>query len=682
MELYCGDAANKDHIVYDPTKGADIEISPFDQTEKVRAFNRDWTLVTHPIAGTLQPANPNALRNIEWTGAGTTLVLPLLFWLLLRSRENQAKTAEDLRKKTEDLKKNTEALKETLENLESVVALAGASETRWKALFSNHAVVTLVVDPDSGEIIDANERAASYYGYAVSELVSKHVSDILDASSDEILPYLMRARSGENGPFRFQGRLASGEIRSVEISTKLVEISGKEEIVSIIEDTTEREQGEKRLYDMATHDALTGLPNRGLARDRLEAACTHIDRHGGFAALLFVDLDHFKEVNDSDGHGVGDLLLKEVAARMLATVRSEDTVARLGGDEFLIILPDIADASHAAAVAEKMIESLSETFLIEGREIHIGASIGIATYPKDAKDADALLKYGDIAMYQVKGSGRNGFQFFSPEMHEASVEGRKYANALRHAIERKEFSLNYQRIVDPKTEKVLGMEALLRWNNEELGNVSPAKFIPIAEDTGVIVEMGKWVVGEVCRQIAEWKLGGLEPPRIAINLSGRQFRKESLVDDIIETLRKTGTDPKYVGLEITESMMMENVEESIAMLKRLSDFGLEISIDDFGTGYSSLSYLKRFPVSKLKIDRSFVKGIAENSEDYVLVQSIIALARGLGLAVVAEGVENPEQLEALRGLGCDQIQGYYYGKPGTAAETAKRLKAVMEKVPA
>ncbi|MDQ1343559.1 MAG: hypothetical protein QG650_278 [Patescibacteria group bacterium] len=531
----------------------------------------------------------------------------------------------------------------------------------------------LVVDPNTGRIIDANDCAASYYGYAITKMTSMRVSDILEASPDDIRSALELARMEKRDHFEFRGRLASGETRDVEVSTSKIEIAGEEKLISIIQDVTERNLAVEKIFDMATHDALTGLPNRSLAADRLRKACLHADRSGSSAALLFIDLDHFKAVNDSIGHDVGDLLLKEVAYRMKAVVRSEDTVARQGGDEFLIVLPDLHDAAYAGNVAEKIVLVLSEPFELRGHEVHIGASIGIATYPKDAPDAESLMKFGDIAMYQVKNSGRHGYRFFSSEMHETSLERQIMANALHHAVEKGELSVEFQSIVDTSGTNMLGMEALLRWKNPELGSVSPAKFIPIAEDTGLILPIGEWVIREVCRKIAEWQEAGIDPPRISINLSGRQFRTKTLAEDIIGILYETRTDPRYIGLEITESMLVENVEETAATLSRLDDFGFEISIDDFGTGYSSLSYLKRFPVKKLKIDRSFVTDIASSSDDLAIARSTVALAHSLGMQVVAEGVENETQFEVLRSIGCDFVQGYLFGKPASYAETTKRI---------
>ena len=310
-------------------------------------------------------------------------------------------------------------------------------------------------------------------------------------------------------------------------------------------------------------------------------------------------------------------------------VRSGDTVARQGGDEFLIVLQGLSDPSQASVVAEKLIAALAAPFEVFGHELHIGASIGMASYPKDSRNPDTILKYADTAMYRVKNSGRNSYRFFSQDMHDSSVEHQTIANALHGALERQETSVVYQPLVNVKSGKTIGMEALLRWNHPKLGAVSPVKFVPIAEDSGLIVPIGEWVIREVCAKIAQWKSAGIDVPRIAINLSARQFRLKTLVEDVSRVLAETGTDPRRIGLEITESMLVEDVEEAVKTLEKLSDLGFEVSIDDFGTGYSSLNYLKRFPVKKLKIDRSFVNDIVTDPDDVVIVKSIIDLAHNL-----------------------------------------------------
>lgn len=562
------------------------------------------------------------------------------------------------------------------------------SEKRYRALFKDSKVPMLLVDPVSGNVLDANDNALKYYGYASEAIRSMNITQINDASYETVQERLSLVRHGLLERFETNHRTASGEVRLVEVSASPIDLGGTDGILQIVNDITDRRTAIEKIMEMATHDELTGLPNRNLLMDRLNQAFANADRSGHSVALMFIDLDQFKSVNDSIGHDVGDLLLKEVACRMSGVVRAQDTVARQGGDEFLVILPDLPNPSLASIVAEKLIAAISQPFEIQGHSLHVGASVGIAAYPRDAKDSGTLLKYADTAMYGVKTAGRNSYRFFSPDMHESSVEHQVIAGALHYALERQEMSVAYQPLVNVKSGKTIGMEALLRWNNPKLGSVSPMKFIPIAEDSGLIVPIGEWVIRDACRTIAEWKSKGIEVPRIAINLSARQFRLKTLVEDISRILKETGTDPRRIGLEITESMLIENVEQAVETLEKLSSLGFEVSIDDFGTGYSSLSYLKRFPVRKLKIDRSFVNDIVTDPDDVVIVKSIVDLAHNLGLRVVAEGVENDAQLEMLRDMGCDCAQGYLFSRPissdemetrltneGTVSSERKRLKA-------
>ena len=547
------------------------------------------------------------------------------------------------------------------------------SEKRYRALFKDSKVPMLLVDPITGNVIDANDQAVKYYGYPAETIRSMNITQINDVSYETVQERLSLVRHGLLERFETNHRTASGDVRLVEVSASPIDLGGTDGILQIVNDITDRKVAIEKIMEMATHDELTGLPNRNLLMDRLSQAFANADRSGHNVALLFIDLDQFKSVNDSIGHDVGDLLLKEVAARMSAVVRAQDTVARQGGDEFLIILPDLSNPSLASVVAEKLIATISQPFEIDGHSLHIGASVGIAAYPRDAKDAGTLLKYADTAMYGVKTSGRNSYRFFSPDMHESSVEHQVIANALHYALERQEMSVAYQPLMNVKSGKTIGMEALLRWNNPKLGSVSPVKFIPIAEDSGLIVPIGEWVIRDTCRTIARWKAKGIDVPRIAINLSARQFRLKTLVEDISRILEETGTDPRRIGLEITESMLIENVEQAVETLEKLSSLGFEVSIDDFGTGYSSLSYLKRFPVKKLKIDRSFVNDIVTDPDDVVIVKSIVDLAHNLGLRVVAEGVENESQLEMLRDMGCDCAQGYLFSRPISSDEMEARL---------
>jgi diguanylate cyclase (GGDEF)-like protein len=434
-----------------------------------------------------------------------------------------------------------------------------------------------------------------------------------------------------------------------------------------------REQ-QRELDYLAHFDALTGLPNRELLGDRMRQALAQARHHEYRVACLFVDLDNFKHVNDSLGHAMGDILLMQVAERMLMTLREGDTLARLGGDEFVVLLPDLREPRDAALVAQKILAALEGPFELASQEVYAGASIGISLYPVDAKGPDALLANADAAMYHAKAMGKSTYQFFALEMSQRAHAHVQMEGRLRRALEQGEFLLHYQPQIELETRRIVGMEALLRWQNPELGLVSPATFIPLAEESGLIVSIGSWVLHTACRQARQWLDAGF-PIRVAVNLSARQFQRAGLLEIVGEALRKSGLPSAYLELEITESLLMHNVESTLATLKRLSELGLRVAMDDFGTGYSSLSYLKRFPVDVLKIDQSFVRDITRDPNDAAIVAAIAAMASQLGIKIVAEGVETDEQLEFLRARNCQCAQGYYFSRPVVAEEATALLRA-------
>ncbi|HJU70555.1 MAG TPA: EAL domain-containing protein [Paucimonas sp.] len=438
-----------------------------------------------------------------------------------------------------------------------------------------------------------------------------------------------------------------------------------------------RSNAEQQIKFLAYHDTLTGLPNRLLAQDRFEQAAAHAGRTGTQVALLFLDLDHFKTINDSLGHASGDALLKEIAVRLGECVRDTDTCSRQGGDEFLIVLPELHDADTTAGVLLKIMEKLQAPFEFGGQELATTASIGIAIYPDDGENFDTLLKKADTAMYRAKEAGRSTYRFFDEQMNIEAVEHLSTRNGLRKALERDEFVLYYQPQVDLASGAVVGAEALIRWNHPKLGLVAPAKFISVAEDSGLIVPIGEWVMREACRQGMAWKKAGLPDIRIAVNLSAVQFKRGNLEQTIVNALQESGFDPACLELEITESLLIQNVENVLASIKRLKQLGVTLSIDDFGTGYSSLSYLKRFAVDKLKIDRSFVRDIATDPDDAAIVHAIIQMGRSLNLKIIAEGVEDEAMLERLRRFRCDEAQGYYFARPMPADEFARHLTGAL-----
>ena len=435
----------------------------------------------------------------------------------------------------------------------------------------------------------------------------------------------------------------------------------------------EHTEAEKRIIEMATHDALTGLPNRYLLQDRIEQALVHDARSQRQMAVLFIDLDHFKTINDSLGHDIGDLLLKAVAERLVICVRNEDTVARQGGDEFIVVLNSITESLDAAKVAQKILDSLLRPYYIHKNELHIGGSIGISVFPNDGANAETLLKNSDVAMYHAKENGRNNYQFFTDELNKSAHERHTLGLDLRYALERNELVLYYQPVMDMPNHQLYGVEALLRWRHPEHKLIAPDKFINLAEETGLIIPIGEWVLKAVCAQIKSWHEQGYIVPKVAINLSARQFRDKELINNISRILRETGVEAKYIALEITESMLIDNIERVVETLNCLNAMGIQISIDDFGTGYSSLSYLKRFPIHTLKIDRSFVRDIVTNKNDRTIVATIIAMAHSLEMDVIAEGIETEEQLNFLMTQKCNHYQGYYFSKPVPVSEIERTL---------
>jgi diguanylate cyclase (GGDEF)-like protein len=434
---------------------------------------------------------------------------------------------------------------------------------------------------------------------------------------------------------------------------------------------SERKRAEEQISFLAYHDALTGLPNRLLSQDRFEQVMAYADRSHTKAALIFLDLDNFKEVNDSHGHSIGDALLKEVAVRLGESVRSMDSVGRQGGDEFLIVLTELHEADAITGVVEKVLKRLTEAFNIEGMEWFTSASAGIVVYPDDGKDFESLLRNADTAMYQAKGAGRNTYRFFNKQMNVDAIEHLHMRNELGKALERSELVLHYQPQVDLASGEVFGAEALIRWNHPTLGMVQPGRFIPVAESSGLIVPLVEWILLEACRQAVEWLHAGINLV-VAVNISAMQFKSGDLKESVSRALAESGLPANLLELELTESILIQGAENVLNTVRQIRALGVSFSIDDFGTGYSSLSYLKRFAVSKLKIDQSFVRDLATDPEDAAIVRAIISMAHDLNLRVIAEGVEREDQLKFLQSHNCDEIQGYFVGKPVPAMEFCKQ----------
>ena len=455
------------------------------------------------------------------------------------------------------------------------------------------------------------------------------------------------------------------EQRVAERTAELVAANAK-----LKDEIFERMQTEQQVWQMAHHDTLTGLPNRALLQDRLNQALGQASRYSHQVAVMFIDLDRFKGVNDTLGHAVGDELLKEVAERLKLTVRAVDTVARVGGDEFVVVLHEISGPDDAVLVAEKILATLGKTASIESHEVHVTPSIGISIYPDDGGDLVQLMKNADTAMYHAKSSGRNTFRFFASAMNDEASRFFKLEHRLIAALDRGELILHYQPLVDLDRQAVCGMEALVRWLDPERGLIVPGEFIPVAEETGLILTVGEWVLHQAMRQNRLWQEQGHPLMLVSVNLSPRQFQQKTLVSTIRNILADTGQPAALLELEITESTLMQDVSETLDKLRELAAMGVKLAIDDFGTGYSSLGYLKRFPVHKLKIDRSFVRDLCDDKEDAAIVAAIVGLARNLDIDIVAEGVETEQQLSMLINFGCRKFQGYYFARPMTPDKSA------------
>jgi diguanylate cyclase (GGDEF)-like protein/PAS domain S-box-containing protein len=442
----------------------------------------------------------------------------------------------------------------------------------------------------------------------------------------------------------------------------------------VIRDITERKRIEQELNHMATHDALTGLPNRLMFSQLLDHAIQSAHRNKRQLAVLFIDLDRFKIINDSLGHDAGDQLLEEIALRFRQTLRNVDVVGRLGGDEFIILIEDFHDMHQVETLAHKILATVIKPMVLAGEECRVTASIGISVYPSDGQDEQSLMKNADIAMYFAKEAGKNNYQFYSEKIHSMSSERLTIETNLRHAMERNELSLNYQAKLDLKTRAITGVEALLRWNSKYLGPITPTQFIPIAEETGLIVPIGRWVMRTACAQNVSWQQQGLPPVCMAVNLSLRQLMNENLILDIETTLKETGMLPYLLELEVTESMVMHKPSHFIPILSKIKDMGVRLAIDDFGTGYSSLAQIKNFPIDTLKVDRSFIRNLPHDPENKAITEAIIVMGKNLRLTVVAEGVETQEQERFLKEQVCDEMQGFYFSKPVEPESFAELLR--------
>lgn len=596
-------------------------------------------------------------RLIKYIGLALLVVLVLAGALLWLNRALRRKVAL----RTSELSAAMKVLRE--------------NEHYNRMLFENSMIGLLLCRMD-GAFIDANPAFADIIGCTVPE--------VLRLSYWQITPpeYAQREQqqleslriTGRYGPYDKEYIHKSGKRVPVRLTGRVVERNGEQFIWSSVEDITQHTAAKEQINFLAFHDALTGLPNRTLVQDRMEQAIARAEREHKKVALLFLDLDNFKAINDSLGHTVGDGLLKAIAKRLSRCLRDTDTISRQGGDEFIIILPELAETETIASALNKVMDNVLEPFSIDGNELSTTASIGIAIYPDDGRDFDNLLKNADIAMYQAKDAGRNSYRFFDQKMHADAQSKLSMTNGLRRALDRHELLLHYQPLIDVATGTIVGAEALIRWQHPEKGLIPPMSFIPLAEDSGLIVPIGNWVLHEACRQMVEWQLAGARDLLIAVNLSAVQFVRGNLEQSVTSALEMSGINPWQLELELTESILIDNTENNLDAVHRLKALGVKLSIDDFGTGYSSLSYLKQFAVDKLKIDRSFIRNLTTDPENAAIVRAIIQMAKSLGLKTIAEGVEDEHMLDRLRLFHCEEAQGFYFARPMGQNEFTAYLK--------
>ncbi|MEZ0232916.1 MAG: EAL domain-containing protein [Methylophilaceae bacterium] len=545
-----------------------------------------------------------------------------------------------------------------------------------------HTAEGIVITDADFNVLEVNQAYEQITGYARDEITGKPPMVLSTGLHDQAYYDAVWQTIQDEGQWigEIWNRRKDGESYPEWLSiSKVLDSKGLvQNYVAVFTDITQRKLSEERLQFIANHDALTLLPNRALLQQRIEQALVRAQRHNEKIAVLFIDLDRFKIINDTLGHHAGDLLLQEAAKRLTDCLRESDTVARQGGDEFVVLIEDFTDTQYLTTIARKIMSVLAQPFILLNQELHISASIGITIYPEDGADVFSLLKNADVAMYRAKESGKNTFHFYAAESNLHSVELLELENGLRRALERNEFVLHYQAKIDLKTQQVIGAEALLRWQHPELGLLSPIHFISLAEETGLIIDIGTWVLRDACKQAVTWQdfMPDDHPIRVAVNLSARQFREETLKATIEDALAESGLPAPCLELEITESMIMQNAERASSVLQYFRDLGTHVLIDDFGTGYSSLSYLKQFPIDALKIDRSFVRDIPKDSDDMAITKAIIAMAHSLNMLVVAEGVETGEQLKFLQTQHCDQIQGYIFSEPVSAESFVDLLRGV------
>ena len=552
-------------------------------------------------------------------------------------------------------------------------------EQRLRQIMDTVADAIISCDED-GIVESFNTSAEGIFGYSADEIVGQSIGLLMPPQlSDDPMTTMKRAakltRDGAGLIEEdYQARRKDGSIFPAEISVSTLDTGQSRIYITVVRDITQRKRSEERLQFLATRDPLTGLPNRALFQVRLEQAISRADENGTHAAILFVDLDQFKRVNDAMGHAVGDRVLQAAGERMCNCVRKGDTVARLSADEFTIILEDLTDIAFVEEIGNKVLDALSKPFEVDGKQIFTSGTIGAILYPENADNIDDLFKNADMAHAHAKKLGRNTFQVYSEHLSASAVRRMQVETALRHAIEKNELELHFQPQVSLRTHRIVGCEALLRWRNKELGFVGPDEFIPVAEETGLIIPIGEWVLREACCQALKWQAAGNKDLRVAVNVSARQFKSHNLAQTVGSILKETGLPPHLLELELTESILVDDPASARESLVCLKETGIEVSVDDFGTGYSSLSYLRQFPIDSLKVDRSFVLDIPDDSNAMAITRAIIGLAKSLGLKTVAEGLEDSQQVMFLNALDCEIGQGYFFSKPVAADDFEELMK--------
>jgi diguanylate cyclase (GGDEF)-like protein/PAS domain S-box-containing protein len=574
-----------------------------------------------------------------------------------------------------------EALAQAQRSLEQRVTVRTAelqkAHQQLETMF--HSAPLAIYARDRNSIVTSwNPAAEQMFGWSAEDIIGRRAPTTPADQQAEADIMVSRVLAGET-LLQLDLRRQRGDGTPVYLNMTLAPLRDArghiDGYLTIAADISERKAAEQQIEFLAYHDALTGLPNRLLLQDRFDQAAAQAERTGTRVALLFMDLDNFKQINDTLGHATGDVLLKAVSTRLRECVRDTDTISRQGGDEFVVVLRDLPDGHAAVPIVAKIMARLQEPLLVDGDELVTSASIGVTLYPDDGKDFDTLLKNADTAMYQAKATGRNAYHFFNEEMSLQAREHLTLRTGLRRAIEYEELELFYQPQFDLSSGRIVGAEALLRWHHGELGQVPPLKFIPVAEESGLIVSIGEWVMFEACRQASAWRASGLPDISVAVNLSAVQFRRGNVEQIVTRALEAASLPASALELELTESILIQNVEQVLVSVKRIKQLGVRLAIDDFGTGYSSLSYLKRFDIDKLKIDQSFVRDLASDPDDAAIVRAIIQMAHSLSLKTIAEGVEDQAMLEQLRSFGCDMAQGYHFARPMPAKEFARFLAA-------